>query len=268
MKNLFLLILLMVVTPVVSMGQTMTFPTTAGAQGGFTLSTTAMTGGAIGLLNSDTHFHTLTWYVNSAAPSGCTVILESSTSGLVGGTWTSLIGAQTCTSTGETITATAGDVNFVRIRATAFTGAATSVVVLYKGWIQNPYGSLGLSSPTTGLTVNTVGTSGATTFSVGVMGSAISVGVTTVAPFGTTTTLVQGLLVTNSCATAVTVTIADGNNNPILGSETASNGTFSIPSLGQLPIYMGIVGHVLTGGLKASAVGSNNCIFMWAEGKQ
>ena len=117
--------------------------------------------------------------------------------------------------------------------------------------------------------VTTVGaSSGSTNFSVGVIGSAVSVNGTTVAPFGAITTLVQGLLVNNICATAVQVTVADGNNVPMVGSETASNGSFSVPSLGNLPLNMGLVGHVFTNGLQISAVGTSNCIKLWTEGKQ
>ena len=124
------------------------------------------------------------------------------------------------------------------------------------------------SAGNAGQLVTITAASGATTFSTSVMGSAISVGTTTVAPFGTTTTLVQGLLVNNICSTAVQVTVADGNNNPIVGSETSSGGSFSIPAMSNLALNMGIVGHVLTSGLKTSAVNTNNCILLWVEGKQ
>ena len=126
-----------------------------------------------------------------------------------------------------------------------------------------------ISAPTGGLPVTPAICSGATCFTIqGVTGSAVAINITTSQPFGTTTTLVQGILVNNSCATAVQVTIADGNNKPFLGSENASNGTFSVPSLGQLPEQMGLVGYIFTNGLNVSAVGSSNCLYGWFAGHQ
>lgn len=130
--------LLLLATPLLAQNQT--FPTSSTTGNGFVVTTATMTGGAISLLNSDVHYHTLTWYVVGPTPSGCTVILEGSSSGTTG--WTSVIGAQACTATGETTTSTAADVNYVRIRATSFTGATTSVFVVYKGYVANPYGSI------------------------------------------------------------------------------------------------------------------------------
>lgn len=117
-----------------------------------------------------------------------------------------------------------------------------------------------------GLLVTIAAGSGATSFSTPVMGAAITVSTTTVAPFGTTTTLVQGLYVTNITNAAATVTITDGNNVPFVGTTTFGT-SFSIPALSSLTVNMGIVGHVFTGGLNISG-GTANALRLWLEGKQ
>jgi hypothetical protein len=108
--------------------------------------------------------------------------------------------------------------------------------------------------------------SAGTCFVNDVVGSAVAVGTGTSTPFGTTTTLVQGIHLNNVCGAAVTVTMTDGNNVPYIGTTT--NGpSFSMPAVSNQPMQMGLVGHVLTGGLQVSASVAN-CIKLWTEGKQ
>lgn len=122
------------------------------------------------------------------------------------------------------------------------------------------------SGTTGGLPVAIVGCSGATCFSSQVMGAAVAVNTTTVAPFGVTTTLVQGIFFNNSCQASVTVTITDGNNVPFVGTTT-NGSSFSLAAVSNLPINMGIVGHVFTSGLAISA-NTASCIKLWTEGRQ
>ncbi len=227
--------------------QNQTFPTLSTAGGAFTVSTAALTGGAIPLINSDVHYHTLTWYVTSAAPSGCTVVLESSTSGLVGGTWTSLISGQTCTSTGETTTATAGDVNYVRIRASTYTGAGTQALVMYKGYTANPYGSLAIAA---GAGPVIVVNGALTTAYAGTAGMTVITSGSTSQMTGTTTNVPSIECNNISAAGANTVTIMDGNGKYFLGPN------YSIPaSSNQVMNWNG--GARFTSGINISAGAAN-----------
>lgn len=117
-----------------------------------------------------------------------------------------------------------------------------------------------------GIPVTTNACSGSTCQINGVIGAAVAVTTTTVAPFGTTTTLVQSLEFNNVCAANVTVTVTDGNNVPFIGTTT--NGTsFTINPIANYPVPMGLTGYIFTSGLNVSASVAN-CIKMWTSGKQ
>ena len=206
--------------------------------------------------------------------SGLTANFEvSGDAGLVN--WSAITGSPTAAGSGVTSASAAGIWQFniagmqgFRVRSSAITGGSAAIAIQQSSGTPDDSTVSIASSPAGGVLVSESACSGATCFSSFVAGSAVSVGTTTVAPFGTTTTLVQGLLVNNICATAVQVTVADGNNNPMVGSETSSGGSFSLPAMSNLALNMGIVGHVFTSGLKASTVQTSNCVLLWAEGKQ
>lgn len=194
-----------------------------------------------------------------------------------GANWTAITGSPTSANAGVTSITGQGIWQFnvagmlaFRIRASAVTSGTAAVTLIPSNGTPDD-STVALASITTsgvngGLPTTVVGCTGGTCFSSPVMGAAVSVNTTTVAPFGVITTLVQGVYFNNTCAAAVTVTITDGNNVPFVGTTT--NGpSFSLAAVSNLPINMGIMGHVFTSGLAISA-GTANCIKLWTEGKQ
>lgn len=247
----------------------------------FTLSST-MPSQIFDVTGMDSHAVSYTFPSNVT---GVTVTVSGSTDG--GLTFATIA---TSTSGAGTISFT-GTFFAVKVTETGMTAATAALAGVYNGTLMaghavtiagtsgntavpfavNSAGVLSVvianTSGTSGELVSiTASSGGAPSFSAGVMGSAIAVSTTTSAPFGTITTLVQGLYLNNSCQAPVTVTATDGNNVPFLGTTT-NGASFSIPAVGNLSLNMGIVGHVFTGGLQISASVAG-CAKLWVEGKE
>lgn len=171
-------------------------------------------------------YHRIYWYTQGG-PSGCTAKLEGSADSV---SWADLIPAQTCTSTGGTVTSvanTTGTINYVRVNLTALSGGTSpSVRVYYAGWVLNPDSASNAS--TVAIDQSTPGTTN---------------GVTIVGSGGGTATVTGGKLDVNATVTPSANATVDVNKigGAALGSVTA----------GFLPVVIGttsgtgVIGHVV-----------------------
>lgn len=93
--------------------------------------TTSVADTSVNLTSSGITLHQLTWRTIGTV-SGCSVKLEKSTDN---SSWSDLITAQTCTSTGSATLTSDTTANFIRINTTSFTGTG-SIIVTWIGYNQ------------------------------------------------------------------------------------------------------------------------------------
>lgn len=120
--------------------------------------------------------------------------------------------------------------------------------------------------PTGGITVSPSICSGATCYTSPVNAGAtvISSGSTSTL-FAATTGIIDGHCnnVTNA---AVTLTMTDGNNVAFVGTTT-NGASFSIPAVSSFSFPPGLIGSIMTSGIRASASAAN-AITCWVRGLQ
>lgn len=105
----------------------------------------ATAGSTIPVIGSGIRYHKLLWYKKAGTVSTCQVLLQQSEDE---STWSTLISAQTCTSSGSVTAATSGIANYVRINPTTKTGAG-EVTFVYLGYLEDPTGAGDLATEAT-----------------------------------------------------------------------------------------------------------------------
>lgn len=136
--------------PGILSAQSMTFPTNAPFTSPPLIKTTTGAGNSINVSGYPTgpslnlHYWTMVWFAVGTVSTGqCKA--EKSVDNV---TWTDLIAATACTTTGWTTTSAAADTNYVRLNITTKSGSGTVLLTL-NGWTQNPYGTVAVSGTIT-----------------------------------------------------------------------------------------------------------------------
>jgi len=206
--------------------------------------TTATPDVGIGNLGSGIGYHQLSWNPVGTV-TGCSVKLQQSADD---STWSDLIGAQTCTSAGQSVV-TAGTANYIRIDPTTITLTAGSFVVFHwNGWNSNPAGG-----SISGTIANTQVAFGTAADTIG--GSANFTYNDTTGALSLTGTVSN----TNSSGTVDIITTATTTtNHSVLGMESELNTTIASPNTNNLVQAGALTGVRVHGSGSFTGTGGNS----------